>query len=174
MDNFNQTGGIGFITSSMYYVAQGFFLLLKLIVNIITYIIRVAGIYILKFFVFCLVSSIALSFFSFFGVIFTFFAIIILYFKIFQKLRKGDSKFIDAFNQASRLTSTGRLKGNSSTGDYLSRDTSIGKKLSKLGSKLSTGVVNKQKSEEEIIENLGTKLGGMINSANDILNVINI
>ena len=175
MDNFNQTGGFfGFIFAALGQVFKGFMVLIRVIVTIIGYIIRVAGIYILKFFVFCLLSSIALSFFGFFGVIFTFFAIILLYFKIFQRLKQGDNKFIDAFSNATQSTSSGRIKGNISTTDYLSKNSSVGTTLAKLGSKLSTGVINENKSKDEILDNLGTKLGGMINNVNDILKVINI
>ena len=104
MKNFNQTGGYSAIVQAA--VAFGSFLgwVGKMVVSIFSYIIRVFGIYIVKFLLFCLVSSIALSFFSFFGVIFTFFAIIILYFKIFQKLRNDDLKFIDAFNKSTQTT----------------------------------------------------------------------
>lgn len=106
MNNCNQIGGgpldIFVIAVNLIWTVVAW--IMQLVVTIVTYIIRVFGIYILKFFIFCLVSSIALSFFSFFGVIFTFFAIIILYFKIFQKLRNDDLKFIDAFNKSTQTT----------------------------------------------------------------------
>ena len=61
----------------------------RAIVQLISFIIRHFGPLILKFLLFCVLSSFALGFFGFFGIIFTFIGVIVMYTKLFGRISKG-------------------------------------------------------------------------------------
>ena len=86
MNELNQTGGLVSIPVT---VMKVFVTIGRVIVRIISYIITRFGPMILKFLLFCVLSSFALGFFGFFGIIFTFIGVIVMYTKLFGRIAKG-------------------------------------------------------------------------------------
>ena len=84
----NQIGGVVPLGAMFRVALEVFVKVFQVIAMIIMWVIRVLGPKLLKFLMFCIVSSIMLCLFGFFGIFFTFIAVIFLYKKLFKKIMR--------------------------------------------------------------------------------------
>lgn len=109
LENINQTGGfVQSIPGALLGVLKVVIMVFRFIFKILIFVIRALYPYIIKFLGFCIIVSILLTLFGFFGIFFTFCAIFLIYYKLMKKIKSGNLKFARELNK--KATSESNLQ----------------------------------------------------------------
>ena len=99
MNIIKKGGFVGHTPSALMSVLKVVIGVFKFIGRLLVFIIRTFYPYIIKFLGFCIIASILLTLFGFFGIFFTFCAIFLIYYKLYNKIILGNLKFAAELNK---------------------------------------------------------------------------
>ena len=94
LHDFKQTGGIiGGIFGALMSFLNAILRLFIFIGKVLKFFVVLFGPSIIKFIILCIIVSLGLCLFGFFGIFMTFLAIVLIYYKLYHRIQEGDMVF---------------------------------------------------------------------------------